>query len=1089
VLPWFHLPFPLTTREIISIPEESYLLPVGGSEAQAVVQGSFGQLLLTRVGKSDGTYILHRLNSSLADNIREDLFEGGLGALLDAESQASLREQGAAGVTTQADVEDRTGLSVHDSRNPNALYWREMFLEAPLYCATLAMQQGQHELAARFCRYVIDFTKDQALRYAPFATLDTERLREALTDPEGQQIVEHDPFNPFAWAQKRERQRAIGAAFLSCENMLDHADVLYGQLQREPVEQACTLYQMVLEILGKEPVIRPDCSDEGSGRTYGEIREMLDDGLLGVSEDWLSKVRDRKLREAVSTLILDPHADIPAELRAEAERIIEMIKEAMGGRAYAVAKGRTMRTTLWKKIKASAPGDEGVVGDVLGVDSSKGFVASRLMALLSMTADGVPLFCIPDNPKLIELRERANSGLARIRSCRDEIPPFAPEIPVDLVLEAQAAGISLQEVLGAESGRIPPFRFVAAIALFKAHAADFASLCASYYGATQSLQGEERNIRELQDRQNLTRLSTRVVRDNLLLAEKRLEAANVAGGALAERLAYLESLIATGLLPKERMAYNAREQGLQLRVLSYDLGLVSSLLHLIPQVGAPTAMTFGGRELGGSVDAFSKACGGAGGISEAKGGLAMSGASDLRRLQGWEHERSQIQRRIEQNDRELEAASLAVRIAERNVVIQERTGTQLDELLAHQRSKVVGRAAFAAQKRLLGRLMPNVLGGVVQLGKLAERCLRYERGRDAPGLSLRLFDRDAEYMHAAHELLAAANTMQLHFEQTHRRKLEIDQMFALSQIAPDALWRLKTSGDATFTVGLWPVISSYPGVLNCRIRGVRLTVNAILPPYANIPVTLELLQSYARRGDPDGDGSTTEELIPPEHTARIATSRAQNDAGLFQLDFSDPRYLPFEGGSPINSKWRIRLPKHRRFDFYSISDVVLSIAYEADYNEALRGRDEALNDTAMTALGAFPHVRVISLRDSFGAEFGRLLRSPVGTLVPFTIEERHFEYWLHGRSLTLQRASLHIITVDGTAPAGPWLSINGTEINEWTAESSDLGMLMSSNLDRAIGSTPLSTHTIKRGTELGNVRDLIFRFEMTLDDQMRATTA
>jgi hypothetical protein len=38
----------------------------------------------------------------------------------------------------------------------------------------------------------------------------------------------------------------------------------------------------------------------------------------------------------------------------------------------------------------------------------------------------------------------------------------------------------------------------------------------------------------------------------------------------------------------------------------------------------------------------------------------------------------------------------------------------------------------------------------------------------------------------------------------------------------------------------------------------------------------------------------------------VATSNAQNDSGLFELNFRDERYLPFEGTGAISS-WRLEL--------------------------------------------------------------------------------------------------------------------------------------------------------------------------------------
>jgi hypothetical protein len=65
----------------------------------------------------------------------------------------------------------------------------------------------------------------------------------------------------------------------------------------------------------------------------------------------------------------------------------------------------------------------------------------------------------------------------------------------------------------------------------------------------------------------------------------------------------------------------------------------------------------------------------------------------------------------------------------------------------------------------------------------------------------------------------------------------------------------------------------------------------------------------------------------------IATSTGQNDGGLFELNFRDDRYLPFEGAGVI-SKWRLDMPKVcNAFDYNTISDVLLSVSYTAREGE------------------------------------------------------------------------------------------------------------------------------------------------------------
>jgi hypothetical protein len=66
-----------------------------------------------------------------------------------------------------------------------------------------------------------------------------------------------------------------------------------------------------------------------------------------------------------------------------------------------------------------------------------------------------------------------------------------------------------------------------------------------------------------------------------------------------------------------------------------------------------------------------------------------------------------------------------------------------------------------------------------------------------------------------------------------------------------------------------------------------------------------------------------------EYAAResISTSSGQNDTGLFELNFRDDRYLPFEYLGAV-SRWRLELPpENNYFDLESLSDAILHLNY------------------------------------------------------------------------------------------------------------------------------------------------------------------
>jgi hypothetical protein len=80
----------------------------------------------------------------------------------------------------------------------------------------------------------------------------------------------------------------------------------------------------------------------------------------------------------------------------------------------------------------------------------------------------------------------------------------------------------------------------------------------------------------------------------------------------------------------------------------------------------------------------------------------------------------------------------------------------------------------------------------------------------------------------------------------------------------------------------------------------------------------------------------------------IATSSGKNDSGLFELNFADDRYLPFEYQGAA-SHWRVELPRENNyFDLDTVSDLILRLNYTArEGGELLR---RATNECAKKRL-------------------------------------------------------------------------------------------------------------------------------------------
>jgi hypothetical protein len=140
----------------------------------------------------------------------------------------------------------------------------------------------------------------------------------------------------------------------------------------------------------------------------------------------------------------------------------------------------------------------------------------------------------------------------------------------------------------------------------------------------------------------------------------------------------------------------------------------------------------------------------------------------------------------------------------------------------------------------------------------------------------------------------------------------------------------------------------------------------------------------------------------------IATSHGQNDAGLFELNFSDERFLPFEGAGAIGT-WGISMPQeNNQFDFSTISDVILHLQYTA--------RDGGAN----LAVAAQTHVKntlpsngvlLLSLRHQFPSEWHRFLypsQDGADQQLKLNLTREHYPFYARGAT-SIQVSKVHFV--------------------------------------------------------------------------------
>ncbi|HEY5916070.1 MAG TPA: hypothetical protein VIU13_01650, partial [Chryseolinea sp.] len=249
------------------------------------------------------------------------------------------------------------------------------------------------------------------------------------------------------------------------------------------------------------------------------------------------------------------------------------------------------------------------------------------------------------------------------------------------------------------------------------------------------------------------------------------------------------------------------------------------------------------------------------------------------------------------------------------------------------------------------------------LAKRAERCFRYELGLgDSNYIQFGYWDSLKKGLLCGEKLYYDLKRLETTYYEQNRREYELTKHISLSRLDPIALLKLRQNGSCLVDIPETAFDMDYPGHYFRRIKTVGLTIPCVAGPHTTIACTLTLVSNKLRKdatlsGNKYERDPVNEDLRFRDEVAAIqsiASSNAQNDIGLFELNFRDDRYLPFEGAGAI-STWHIQLNKDfPQFDYSTISDIILHLSYTArEGGELLKSKavenfNKKLNDQALS---------------------------------------------------------------------------------------------------------------------------------------------
>jgi hypothetical protein len=907
-----------------------------------------------------------------------------------------------------------------------SVYNWELFFHAPLLVALTLSQNGQYEDADTWFRYIFDPTSPSPYwQVQPFTTSVPETLVQLMNDvnddsSSGQadavaQVADwySNPFQPFVIARSRigAFQKYVFMAYL--DNLIAWADQLYGQVDSiESINQATQLYVLASDLLGQlpeqipapHPPVEPD---------YASIQGKLD-AFSNFSE------------------------------------------------------------TLENEFPYAGP-----------VTSDPQSRASGLLGL-SKTL----FFCVPQNQQLLQYWSTVAGRLYNIRHCLNiqgvpqQLALFQPPANPLLLIEAEAEGIDPGSVLADVSAPLPNYRFSHLIQ----RAAELASTCQAF--GRQFLDALEKNdaeglalLRATQETQILT-LMTDMKQQQVTEAQANVTALSASRAVAVTRYNYYQLLLGAGtpaapavgatigpatvpteppqstggvqLISEEASELSLSDEAAQLHAVAGVLQTLASIQAMSPTISAGTAfepfgtggnisVSFGGSNLASSIEAVVHGLETVANYLTYQAWSAGKMGGYFRRQQEWALQNNLAAGEIMQIDQQTLASQVRVTIAQDDLNIHTQQIANAQKVQDYLTGKFTSQQLYSWMIGQVSNLYSQLYQLAYSTAKLAE--VAYQRELSVPESNYITFG----YWDSLRKGLLAGDRLQLAVKQLERayidqnqREFEITRHVSLLLHDPAALIALKTTGECLVDLPEALFDTDYPGQYLRRLRDVSLTIPCVVGPYTSINCTLTLVTSKIRF-DPstgNGSGATGYPEKPTNQDARfiynfgstaaIATSHAQDDSGVFSVNFRDERYLPFETHGAVCTLMLSMPPECNAFDFDTITDVILKLSYTArPGGDLLRSQAYAAavlptpaQQTAAPSLGTAPRQtaqnRLFSLKHEFPNEWYGLLHpasatAAYGQMPVWTVTDR-FPFQYRGRKIQVTGISAFALLQPGTTP-------------------------------------------------------------------------
>nr|WP_274602024.1 hemopexin repeat-containing protein [Pseudoalteromonas sp. S16_S37] len=579
-------------------------------------------------------------------------------------------------------------------------------------------------------------------------------------------------------------------------------------------------------------------------------------------------------------------------------------------------------------------------------------------------------FHVPENAHLLKYWDRVEDRLHKIRQCLDingikqPLPLFQPPIDPMALVNAVAGGGGVASAIAGLSAAVPYYRFDFMLAKAKELVAQVSQFDGELLGTIEKLEAEQ--LAQLQQKHE------GVILDKSRAAiEARLEEAKLNKQGLEENLerakfqkAEYDSWLThkpgvsvgdfidddNGWLASEVKQLESFDEAGDMLYLSVGLEGAASALEAIGEIKFGSPCTLGTIVHLGKIAAAVASVGAK--IAQTRSEILSYNAESYAvvaqhelSMRDWQMQRTTTEHEENELKLQIQGSDENIKSIENELLVHDQEVKHNAQVADFLQSKFTNAALYAWMKGRLMKAHDRAFKLAHDYAKAAEMAYRFERSiTDAARNHIqgmhRYWDNSKLGHQSANQLSVDLHELEKAHLDTHQRDHEVTKTISLAQWDPIALMTLKHKRLCQFKLTEEMFAYDFPSHYCRQIKAVKVqieagdgtTVNAILTQQSHKTVMEPDVNAVKHLLSPEGTVplSIRSNWRPNQHVAVSQLDQyTQQSSGVFELNFADSRYLPFEGTGAV-SNWQLEIPgAQSNFDINQIKDVKIELDYTA----------------------------------------------------------------------------------------------------------------------------------------------------------------